>query len=170
MKRVAVRVCHNIYLLPLTTRVAALASNPWNSAHHRVPSGLSAEKETTQTRSLVQKEGKGDSSSAGLTPSDQPGPRGSSLEGARRGCWRECPSGTAGEAVKSHEGPGPWVWEPESRPQPYLSSCEMLGKFFNPPQPHFPKMEAILNLQSVRIKKRILDQVSGTKAGARRGL
>lgn len=153
MKRVAVQVCHNIYLFPQTTRIAALASNPWNSAHHRVPSGLSAEKEMTQTRSLVQQEGKGDSSRAGLMPLDQPGPRGRSLEGARRGCCRECLSGTVREAVKCQEGPGPWVWKPESRPQLYLSRREMLDKFFNPPQPHFPKTEAVINLQVSGLKK-----------------
>lgn len=143
-KRVALRVCRDIHLFPQTTRVAALASNPWSSAHPRVPSGLSAEKETTQACSLVQQEGEGAGSRAGRTPSDQPGPRGASLDRTGRGCWRECLSGAVGEAAKCREGPGPWVWKPESRPQLYLSSCDVLGKFFfNPPQPHFPKMEAI---------------------------
>lgn len=50
-------VFYNIYLFPQTTKVVALASESWNSAHHWVPSGLSAEKDHTGMQACPQMTG-----------------------------------------------------------------------------------------------------------------
>lgn len=50
-------VFHNIYLFPQTTKVVALASDSWNSAHHWEPSGLSAEKDHTGVQACPQMPG-----------------------------------------------------------------------------------------------------------------
>lgn len=55
--RMTVWVFHNIYLFSQTTKVVALASDSWNSAHRWVPSGLSAEKDRTGMQAWAQMTG-----------------------------------------------------------------------------------------------------------------
>lgn len=84
-------VFHNIYLFPQTTKVVALASDSWNSAHHWAPSGLSAEKDHTGMQACLQVPGPEKQwlcQAKGIPPAQPFSPKGARSEERREGQWQ----------------------------------------------------------------------------------